>query len=301
MKHGVAFRKFSRTSSHRMLMLRNLVTSLFEHEQISTTLPKARDTARLAEKVGPTGLNALPGLTCVQIITMGKKGDRAAQSRASAFLLQSSLVPKLFTTFAERYANRPGGYTRIHKLGNRLGDNAPRAVLELVDNPRDLRWEMTSRAIGREMVKERLKGHTPLEVMKKGPVGTQAIVETERKMKFDESGGILRPKTRWNLQKVLRYRDGKASAELSDKVGEYMDHLLAAPVANRSLHETAKEKNPKTPPPRHRAGQALPGETRPALSLAKGALGYRRPPPKGPVLDMRTTFGRMYKRATPGP
>ncbi|KAF8898654.1 ribosomal protein L17 [Infundibulicybe gibba] len=141
MKHGVAFRKFSRTSSHRMLMLRNLVTSLLEHEQIRTTLPKARDTARLAEK----------------IITMGKKGDRAAQARASAFILKPSILPKLFGTFAERYAQRPGGYTRIHKFGNRKGDNAPQAILELVDNPRDLRWEITSRAIGWEMLKEKLK------------------------------------------------------------------------------------------------------------------------------------------------
>ncbi|KAG6842585.1 hypothetical protein C0991_000111 [Blastosporella zonata] len=282
MKHGVAFRKFSRTSSHRMLMLRNLVTSLFEHEQISTTLPKARDTARLAEK----------------IITMGKKGDRAAYSRASAFLLQSAMVPKLFTTFAERYSNRPGGYTRIHKLGNRPGDNAPRAVLELVDNPRDLRWEMTSRAVGWEMVKGRLKMHKPLAILNKGSEGTQAVIETEKNMKFDEPGGILRPKTRWNLQKVLRYRDDKASAELSEKAAEYMDHLLAAPLANRSLHETSKEKNPKAPVPRRRAGQALPGEIRPALSLAQGALGHHRPAPRR-VLDLHTVFGRKYKKTTP--
>ncbi|KAG6845771.1 hypothetical protein H0H87_003825 [Tephrocybe sp. NHM501043] len=287
MKHGVAFRKFSRTSSHRMLMLRNLVTSLFEHEQISTTLPKARDTARLAEK----------------IITMGKKGDQAAYSRASSFLLQSSLVPKLFTTFAERYASRPGGYTRIHKLGNRPGDNAPRAILELVDNPRDLRWEMTSRAIGWEMVKERLKKYRPLAIINKGPVGTHAVVEAEKNMKFDEPRGILRPKTRWNIQKVLRYRNEKASEELSGKAAEYMDHLLAIPLANRSLHEAAKEQGAKakTPavPPRRRAGQALPGETRPALSLAQGALGHRRPPPEGRVLDMHTVFDRKYKKATP--
>ncbi|KAG6829391.1 hypothetical protein H0H92_004659 [Tricholoma furcatifolium] len=283
MKHGVAFRKFSRTSSHRMLMLRNLVTSLFEHEQISTTLPKARDTARLAEK----------------IITMGKKGDRAAHSRASAFLLQSSLVPKLFTTFAQRYANRPGGYTRIHKLGNRPGDNAPRAVLELVDNPRDLRWEMTSRAIGWEMVRERLKKNKPVDVINKGPSGTLDFLRAEQKMKLDQAGGLLRPKTRWNLQKVLRYRDNKAPAELSEKVGEYMDHLLATPLAVRSLHEEAKGRNVENTPERHRAGQVLPGETRPALSLSHGALGHQRPRPSGRVLSLRTVFGRKYKNINP--
>ncbi|KAG6888684.1 hypothetical protein C0995_006674 [Termitomyces sp. Mi166 len=269
------------SSDHRKR--RNLVTSLFEHEQISTTLPKARDTARLAEK----------------IITMGKKGDRAAHSRASSFLLQSSLVPKLFTTFAERYANRPGGYTRIHKLGNRPGDNAPRAILELVDNPRDLRWEMTARAIGWEMVKERLKRSKPLSIINKGPVGAQKVVEKELKMKFNEEGGLLRPKTRSYLQKVMRYRDDEASGKLSEKVGEYMDHLLATPLATRSMHEEAKEKNAQNTAQRHRAGQILPGETRPALSLAHGALGHRRPPPEGRVLSMRLLFGRKYKRPNP--
>ncbi|KAG5719777.1 50S ribosomal protein L17 [Termitomyces sp. T112] len=280
MKHGVALRKFSRTSSHRMLMLRNLVTSLFEHEQISTTLPKARDTARLAEK----------------IITMGKKGDQGAYSRASSFLLQSSLVPKLFTTFAQRYANRPGGYTRIHKLGNRLGDNAPRAILELVDNPRDLRWEMTARSIGWEMVKGRLRTSKAPSVINQGPAGTQEVVEKELKMKFDQSGGLLRPRTRSYLQKVMRYRDDKAPAELSEKVGEYMDHLLATPLVTRSMHEEAKEKNIQNTAQRHRAGQILPGETRSGLNLAHGALGHRRPLPKGRVLSMRLLFGRKYKR-----
>ncbi|KAG6897351.1 hypothetical protein C0992_002277 [Termitomyces sp. T32_za158] len=227
---------------------------------------------------------------------MGKKGDRAAHSRASAFLLQSSLVPKLFTTFAERYANRPGGYTRIHKLGNRPGDNAPRAVLELVDNPRDLRWEMTARSVGWEVVKERLRTTNPLSVINKGPVGTQEVVEKELSMKFDQPGGLLRPKTRSYLQKVMRYRNVEARAEMSKKVGEYMDHLLATPMVTHSMHQEAKEKNVQSTPQRQRAGQIQPGETRPALSLAQGALGHRRPPPKERVLSMRLLFGRKYKR-----
>ncbi|KAG6820108.1 hypothetical protein H0H93_005255 [Arthromyces matolae] len=283
MKHGVAFRKFSRTSSHRMLMLRNLVTSLFEHEQISTTLPKARDTARLAEK----------------IITMGKKGDNASYTRASSFLLQSTLVPKLFTTFAKRYADRPGGYTRIHKLGNRPGDNAPRAVLELVDNPRDLRYEMTARAVGWEMLKEKMKVSEPLDIINKGPGVQQTTIEKELRMKFNQGGGVLRPKTRSYLQKVMRYRSKESAARMSEKVREYMDHLLAAPVVNRSVHEGDKLKNSKSTAQRHRAGQILPGETRPALGLSQGVLGHRRPPPEGPVLSMRTLFGRKYKSINP--
>ncbi|TFK41075.1 ribosomal protein L17 [Crucibulum laeve] len=280
MKHGVAFRKFSRTSSHRMLMLRNLVTSLFEHEQIKTTLPKARDTARLAEK----------------IITLGKRGDRAAQSRASAFLLKPAVIPKLFDTFARRYADRPGGYTRIHKFGNRKGDNAPHAVLELVDNPRDLRWEMTSRAIGWEVLRDKLRHQRPEAIMNTGANGTQELVETERTLDVGEKG-VLRPMTRWNLQKVLRFRDQSATLDMGRKVGDYVDHLLATPMAFRAIHEEMKEKNPRNSAPRRRAGQTVPGETRAGLDLSKGELGHKRPLPEGRLLTMKTVFGRKYKNS----
>ncbi|EJD51904.1 ribosomal protein L17, partial [Auricularia subglabra TFB-10046 SS5] len=131
MKHGRPFRKLSRSSSHRMLLLRNLVTSLFEHERIKTTIPKAKEAARLAEK----------------IITLGKKGSVAHMQRAGAFLLKPAMVPKLFNVFAPRYAERPGGYTRIHKFGHRRGDNAPHAILELVDNPHDLKYDITARSV----------------------------------------------------------------------------------------------------------------------------------------------------------
>lgn len=153
---------------------------------------------------------------------MGKKGDSDAQARASAFILKPSVLPKLFGTFAERYVDRPGGYTRIHKFGNRKGDNAPHAILELVDNPRDLRWEMTSRAIGWEMLKEKLKSQRPVSIINKGAEGTQELIEAERSRGTEISGGLLRPKTRWNLQKVLKFRDPNAPVELSRKVGDYM-------------------------------------------------------------------------------
>lgn len=208
--------------SHEWTEFRNLVTSLFEHEQISTTLPKARDTARLAEKVYTRVARRGSCLIVPQIITLGKKGDRAAHTRASAFLLQPALVPKLFETFAKRYADRPGGYTRIHKFGNRPGDNAPRAILELVDNPRDLRWEITSRAIGWEMLKEKLKVQKTISIINSGAQDIHEVVDSERKLKLGESGGKLRPKTRWNIQKALRYRDESASQELSRKAGDYM-------------------------------------------------------------------------------
>ncbi|KAK2461850.1 hypothetical protein APHAL10511_006313 [Amanita phalloides] len=278
MKHGVAFRKFSRTSSHRMLMLRNLVTSLLEHEQIRTTLPKARDAARLAEK----------------IITLGKKGGQSAETRAASFLLKPSLVQKLFGPLASRYSERPGGYTRIHKYGNRQGDNAPQAILELVDNPRDIRWEMTSRAIGWEVLKEKLKSEQPVSLINNGTRGVEELIKTECDSS-KEKAGLLRPLTRWNLQKILKFRSTDALSNISTKAGEYMDHLLATPMAFRAIHKELQEKNMHARPPRVRAGQIVPGETRAALDLAQGDLEYTRPRPKGPMLTMKSVFGRKYR------
>ncbi|KAF5390287.1 hypothetical protein D9757_002852 [Collybiopsis confluens] len=273
MKHGVAFRKLSRSTSHRMLMLRNLVTSLFEHEQIKTTLPKAKETARLAEK----------------IITLGKKGDRAAHAKASAFLLKPQMLPKLFGTLANRYAQRPGGYTRIHKFGNRPGDNAPAAILELVDNPRDLRWEITSRAIGREVLQEKLHDKKPLGLVRTGVSGTESIIEAERKVEFGQTGQ-LRPKTRWNLQKMLRFRGEDAVSELNRNVSAYIDHMLATPIAMKQLHDRERRKTMAGEFP-VRAGEAAPGETRSVLDMSQGRLGLR-PHPRGPVLTARYIFGR---------
>jgi len=260
-----------------MLMLRNLVTSLFEHEQIKTTLPKARDAARLAEK----------------IITLGKKGDRAAQAKASAFLLKPQVLPKLFETFASRYADRPGGYTRIHKFGNRPGDNAPVAILELVDNPKDLRWEITARAIGREVLQDKLRVEKPLNLIKTGVHSTQTIIETEKKLEFGESG-LLRPKTRWNMQKMLRFRDQDAVSKLTRNVGNYIDHMLATPIALKNLHDREKRKTVTGEFPL-RAGQAAPGEIGSVLDLSQGRLGVQRSRPRGPVLTANYIFGRKIK------
>lgn len=240
---------------------------------------------------------------------MGKRGDRVAQSRASAFLLKPNTLTKLFGTFAQRYADRPGGYTRIHKFGNRKGDNASHAVLELVDNPRDLRWEMTSRAVGWEVLRDKLRNQRPEAIINIGGKGTQDIIEREKRLEFGEEGGILRPKTRWNLQKILKYRDSAASGEFSRKAAEYVvcyflrttvvaegirlffqDHLLATPVAFKAIHDEMVKKNPQTLLPRPRAGQKQPGETRRVLDLARGKLGHSRSPPKGHILTMKSAF-----------
>ncbi|KAI8981285.1 mitochondrial ribosomal protein L17 [Trametes punicea] len=264
MKHGVAFRKFSRTSSHRMLMLRNLVTSLLQHEQIKTTLPKAKDAARLAEKV----------------ITLGKKGDLPAFRRAAGFLLNQSLVPKLFTELAQRYAERPGGYTRIHKFGNRPGDNAPHAIVELVDNPRDLRFQMTARAVGWELLGKRVGQESPQSLVASGIPDIQSVIEKEKTV-HPEERGALRSVTRRNLQKVLKYRADGAIEEMSRIAEDHVDTLLAQPLALKEIAAANQEKKKAAAAAfagiRLRAGQTLPGGARSTLHLAQGALGKENP------------------------
>jgi len=246
-------------------MLRNLVTSLIEHEQIKTTLPKARDTARLAEK----------------IITMGKDGTLPAYRRASGFLLKPTLTPKVFKTLAKRYAERPGGYTRIHKFGNRQGDNAPHAILELVDNPRDLKFEVTARAVGWELLASKLKTKSPSTLASGGVQGVRDAVVRERGLKVQESGE-LRPTTRWNVQKILKYRSEDAIREFGGKAEEHIDTLLAKPLAIKSLREQVEKEDAEADQKYFRdikdlklkAGEAVPGGTRSALRLAQGDLGW---------------------------
>ncbi len=116
MRHRKAGRKLNRSSSHRSAMLRNIVTSLLEHERIVTTLPKAKEARRVAEKM----------------ITLGKTGNLHARRQALAYIRSRDVVAKLFDKLRVQYAERPGGYTRIIRTGNRYGDAAPMAVLELV-------------------------------------------------------------------------------------------------------------------------------------------------------------------------
>jgi large subunit ribosomal protein L17 len=117
MRHGNSGRRLGRTTSHREAMFRNLVTSFLNHEKITTTDAKAKEIRSVAEKM----------------ITLGKRGDLHALRQAASFIREKSVVTKLFTTIAPRYKDRPGGYTRIVKLGNRLGDAAPLSLIELVE------------------------------------------------------------------------------------------------------------------------------------------------------------------------
>jgi len=117
MRHNLAHRKLNRTSSHRKSMLANMAASLIEHEQIVTTLPKAKEMKPFMDK----------------LVTLAKKGDLAARRQAIARVRDEAAVRKLFDTLASRYEARNGGYTRVLKAGYRHGDNAPMAVIELVD------------------------------------------------------------------------------------------------------------------------------------------------------------------------
>ena len=119
MRHRLGLRKLNRTSSHRLAMLRNMIASLLRHEVIKTTLPKAKELRRVAEP----------------ILTLGKNPSLANRRLAFARLRDREMVTKLFDELGPRYATRNGGYSRILKFGFRKGDNAPMALIELLDRP----------------------------------------------------------------------------------------------------------------------------------------------------------------------
>ena len=123
MRHLKSKRKLNRTSSHRKAMLGNMAVALIKHEQIQTTLPKAKELSPFVDK----------------LITLGKKGDLASRKKASSILPEKQWTSKIFDELSERYKERDGGYTRVLKAGFRYGDSAPMAVIELVDrNPEAL-------------------------------------------------------------------------------------------------------------------------------------------------------------------
>jgi large subunit ribosomal protein L17 len=117
MRHGNVYRKFNRKSEHRRAMFANMCAALIQHEQIMTTLPKAKDLRPVVEK----------------LVTLGKRGGLHARRQAIAEIRDTAMVKKLFDVLAPRYKQRAGGYTRVLKAGFRYGDNAPVAVIEFVD------------------------------------------------------------------------------------------------------------------------------------------------------------------------
>ncbi len=125
MRHGFRGRRFNRTSEHRLAMFANMSAALIKHEQIVTTLPKAKDLRPVVEK----------------LVTLGKRGDLHARRLAMSRLRDEAMVRKLFEILGPRYKERNGGYTRVLKAGFRYGDNAPMAVIEFVDRDEDARGQ----------------------------------------------------------------------------------------------------------------------------------------------------------------
>ncbi|KAI5846454.1 50S ribosomal protein L17 [Morchella snyderi] len=156
-------RRLNRSTAHRAALLRNLVTSLFEHESISTTWHKAKEAQRLAEK-------------CV---TLAKKGTEAAKVQAGGIFYKRDIIPKLFGPIAERYRDRPGGYTRVLRIEPLATDQAPSAILELVDGPKDMRFAMTAASIARCSSEDKELNEITLKNIKKV---TQFRKDGERKL-----------------------------------------------------------------------------------------------------------------------
>ena len=125
MRHRKSGRKLNRTSNHRKAMFSNMAAAIIKHEQITTTLPKAKELRRVVDR----------------LITLGKKGDLHSRRRAMAIIKDKALTEKLFTSLAERYNDRHGGYTRVLKAGFRYGDSAPVGILELVDRDEDAKGQ----------------------------------------------------------------------------------------------------------------------------------------------------------------
>ena len=136
MRHGFRGRRFNRTTEHRKAMFANMAAALIKHEQIVTTLPKAKDLRPVVEK----------------LITLGKRGDLHARRLAMSKLRDEAMVKKLFDVLGKRYQDRNGGYTRVLKAGFRYGDNAPLAVIEFVDRDVDARGQDSGPTMKEELV-----------------------------------------------------------------------------------------------------------------------------------------------------
>ncbi len=142
MRHRKLGRRFNRDSGHRQAMFSNMAAALIRHEQIVTTLPKAKDLKRVIDKY----------------ITLAKRGDMNSRRLAAARLRDDEMVKKLFDTLAPRYKDRNGGYSRVLKAGFRYGDSAPRAVIELVDRDESVKGKADKERVERERAEAEAQG-----------------------------------------------------------------------------------------------------------------------------------------------
>jgi len=176
MRHRKDHRKLSRTASHRRALLRNLVTALFEYERIETTVAKAKESRRLAER----------------LITFAKRGDLGARRHVARFVTRPEVVYKLFATIAPWYEARAGGYTRILRLGRRLGDAGETAYLELVKSAEQKERDRQERLAAAEAKEKALKGE---KAARKAKAETPSVAEEDKpkRGKRREGGPAVTP------------------------------------------------------------------------------------------------------------
>ncbi|MFI5370327.1 MAG: 50S ribosomal protein L17 [Candidatus Eisenbacteria bacterium] len=191
MRHRKDHRKLSRTASHRRALLRNLVTALFQYERIETTVAKAKEARRLAER----------------LITFGKRGDVAARRHVARFVTRPDVVSKLFGTIAPWYAERMGGYTRIVRIGRRLGDAGETAYLELIKTAEQKESDRAARIAAAEAKETALKGAKDKEKDKKTKADEETPAAEEKprrgRKKVDGGGTSPAPPTKRTRKKTV--------------------------------------------------------------------------------------------------
>ncbi len=172
MRHNVSGRKLNRTPAHRKALYRNLVTALFKHERIQTTVPKAKEARIVAEK----------------LITFAKRGDLHARRMAARKVFEPAVLQKLFEDIGPRYAERAGGYTRILRLGPRRGDNAELAILELVDNTvRPKHTDSLKRKRARKVMEAQEKAEAKAAIEEAAEAEEKAEAEAEETVEASEA------------------------------------------------------------------------------------------------------------------
>ncbi|KAK9765603.1 54S ribosomal protein L8, mitochondrial [Basidiobolus ranarum] len=206
MHHGKHFRRLNKKWSHRVAMLRNMATSLILQGRIKTTLPKAKELRRVAEKM----------------VTYAKRQDDKGKELARAFLREHpESLPKLYE-LAERFKTRPGGYTRIWKFGNRYGDNAPMAIIEYIDGPQDLKYNIFLKSLAYKQLQRENKVPSPVENDK---------LNLNKKMTKDEFKKVMRrnqseSKFQHKLNKVMVGKN-ITREELNEDIDKEMERIIS--------------------------------------------------------------------------
>ncbi len=223
MRHQKSGKKLGRTSAHRKALLRNMVTSLLKHERIVTTAVKAKEIGRLAERM----------------ITLGKRGTLHTRRQAIAFIESGEVVKRVFSVYAERYRDRDGGYTRVIKLEPRAGDNAPMAIIELVDRPVE--------------TKDSDKKKTKSDTKKAKPDTKKAKPDTKK----------AKPDTKKAKPDTKKAKPDTKKAKPDTKKAK-PDTKKAKPAAGKAESEDKKEK-----PGKKAAGKKTTASKKPATAAAK--------------------------------